>query len=274
MSVVFPVYAQTYTARRPYLTPAEYMAYPTGVNLDNLVPGGSETLNAQALAEAIASGSGWVDSICKQVVAATNETTVRDCLIRNDGWVTVPTQYWPIAAVESVQVGDESPVQPNPADIREATVRVRAQQSRGRVPVVVKYVAGFASALTTGQVMAGATVIPVDNVLGIAPGMSLTVYDPVVSEYVTVAAVSDMSITVTAPLTQDHGPGVNVSALPPAVKQATVLLTTATIKTRAAQAIQIASTHSQPQVVAANPPGVTTEESIAAKMLRPFTLDF
>ena len=70
-------YTSTYTTRVPYLTVDEYKAAPTGVDVDQLIPGGTTAQNTAALADAIARGSSWADQICHQVLACTAQTEIK-----------------------------------------------------------------------------------------------------------------------------------------------------------------------------------------------------
>jgi hypothetical protein len=52
----------------PYLTPAEYLASPTGaVDVNNLVDDGDEAAQTAALTEVIRRASGWIDTTMRPV---------------------------------------------------------------------------------------------------------------------------------------------------------------------------------------------------------------
>src|ERR1700753_3816329 len=44
---------------QPYVTPAMFRAYPTWMDLDNLLPGGADALQNDVLADALLSASDW-----------------------------------------------------------------------------------------------------------------------------------------------------------------------------------------------------------------------
>src|SRR5580698_5190787 len=63
--VLLPPQSQPTT--QAYLTPAQFTAYPTWLDLDNLVPGGLASLQDDALADALLAASSWADSMCEDM---------------------------------------------------------------------------------------------------------------------------------------------------------------------------------------------------------------
>ena len=274
LTPIFAPYSQTYSQREPYITAAEYAAAPTGINLSTLQPGATSLQLADALQSAIARGSAWVDQICHQILAATLEVVTGQYRVQ-DGMVMVIMKQSPVIAVYSMALGlsvlSMKPLIVDPGiDIGSKIVRIPLPGTLyGNNPVraSVSYVAGFANCLLTSAVTAGVGHLPLDGVLGITPGMTLTISDPGFTEIVTVLSVGTTSIDLAAITQFAHAKGVNVSALPAEVKQAAILLTTATIKTRASEAIVLQSSRSTPTVKQPISAGRQTEEHDATVML-------
>lgn len=274
LTPIFAPYSQTYSQREPYITAAEYAAAPTGISLSTLAPGSTDQQQADALQSAIARGSAWVDQICHQILAATLEVVTGQYRVQ-DGMVMVIMKQSPVIAVYSMALGlsvlSMKPLIVDPGiDIGSKIVRIPLPGTLyGNNPVraSVSYVAGFANCLLTSAVAAGVGHLPLDGVLGITPGMTLTISDPGFTEIVTVLSVGTTSIDLAAITQFAHAKGVNVSALPAEVKQAAILLTTATIKTRASEAIVLQSSRSTPTVKQPISAGRQTEEHDATVML-------
>lgn len=97
------------------------------------------------------------------------------------------------------------------------------------------YVAGYANTVTALPALAGATTLTLVDGVGITPGQMLSVYDGMYSEIVVVASTyvfGSEVLPITAPLLNDHLTGTSVSALPQAIKEAAILITTAFLKVR------------------------------------------
>ena len=274
LTPIFAPYSQTYSQREPYITPAEYAAAPTGINLSTLQPGATSLQLADALQSAIARGSAWADQICHQILAATLEVVTGQYRVQN-GMVMVTMKQSPIIAVYSMSLGlsptTMTPLTTDPGiDIGAKVVQIPLPgylYGNNPVRASVSYVAGFANNLLTAATVLGVSTLPLDGVLGITPGMTLTINDPGQIEIVTVLSVGTSSIALAAPTRFAHAKGVNVSALPAEIKQAVILLTTATIKTRASEAIVLQSSRSTPTTKQAIAPGRQTEERDAMVLL-------
>lgn len=283
---VYPPNVSTYASRIPYITPAEFEASPTGVNVSQLVPRGTPEQNADALKVVIERASGYADSYCRQVLAATTDIQSGRYRIQRTGFLRIPTDRSPIIAVNSLKVGFSPSSLSTFTDMSDVwidrkvvtfpiqTVRmqplVNALYSDGRAYAVMEYVNGYANTLTTAASSAGGTTLTVDSVLGIVAGMDITIYDPGYTEMVTVTSVAGSVVTLSAPLAYAHGVGVSVSALPPAVKQAVVLLTSSLIKTRGSEAIVMNSMRAMPTSTVDSESGGTAESNLAKELLLPF----
>jgi hypothetical protein len=88
----------------------------------------------------------------------------------------------------------------------------------------------------------------------------------VASTYVPGAAV----VTLAAALQFAHVAGTAVSALPPAVRQAVVSLTSALIKRRGGESIVLSAIQEEPSRKTIGEPGMTADEEHAYRILAPF----
>jgi len=96
------------------------------------------------------------------------------------------------------------------------------------------YVNGYANT-TIVSATATQSTLTVKSGTGITVGQDLKIYDGMYSEYVTVASnyvFGSNTVPITSPLLYTHTAGVSISALPPAIKEATILATTAMLKVR------------------------------------------
>jgi hypothetical protein len=247
----------------PYLTIDEYKQAPTGVNTDSLVPG-DEAATLAELANAILRASSWVDSICGQVLAATPDVEAGRLSMARDGTLKIHPRFTPVLEVTGISYGTEpgelstmtdlSTLWVEPAQIIVPVVGVGSLTSfsgplgfssapyGSPMYATWSYIAGWPNTLLTATANAGDTSITVGSDVGFIPGSTmLTIYDGSQTEAVTVAGTyipGSTPVTLTGPLRFAHAQvGVSVSALPPAVKQAAILLTSALIQTRGAVAV-------------------------------------
>ena len=258
--VALPVVAPsvtTYASHTPYLTLAEWLAAPTAIDISDLIQGGTAAQQNQAVQDAIERASSWVDRICHQVLAATTDTHSGRYLVNRWGNVKIPLPRKPILEVSAIAMGD------NPSSMNllaslvdvdiggHGVIDVPAPGSPfgsnygfgiGSRPLVrVTYVNGYPNTVLSASAAAAATSIVVTSALGIYPGSALTVYDAIAgTEKVTVASsyvAGSTTLPLVGALVYAHLAGVSVSNLPPVVKQAAILLTSALIQTRGDDAI-------------------------------------
>lgn len=288
-------YVPYYASRSPYLTRAEFMAAPTGVDLTQLIPGGTPEANGAALDTVLASASNYADVLCRQVLAATVDMQAGEYRVFPDGTIRVPIANTPILEVTGVSVGWQAGALTAMTDlsglwISRKVVRIpvwgvaslpgttgvpATPSSRGRVFAEVTYVNGYANTTLAADVLAGASSIVVASALGVFAGMPLTIYDDAAAttESATVDAsyvLGSTTVPLTAPLTSAHNTGVAVSALPRAVKQAVVCLAAHVIKTRGAEAIALQTMSGGPAQLQQSSPGYSEEYQQAVDLLRPF----
>lgn len=287
----------SYLGLTPYLTVAEYQNAPTAVDTSQLIPNGTVGQNTQALTDVIARASSMADTLCFQVLAPTLEIENRRCRIRKDATIAVKTKYWPILEVDTLSSGPRPDmlVPLTSADaalmwIEDPLVYAPAWSSGtttspsftippmtylgDTVYVQLSYLTGWPNTLVaTGGVTAGSTTVTVNSALGIygAPTNTvLTFYDGVNTETVTVTAVAGNVLTLSTGLLFAHAAKVSLSALPPAVKEAVICLTSFTIKTRGAEAVVMASIAGPPRHTAPMEGGGEMELGMAAELLAPY----
>ena len=288
---VIAPYVPTYAARQSYITPGEFTEDPNGVDVSQLVAGGNAYDNAAALLGVISDGSAWVDAICHQVLGATEDVQAGRYRVNNRGIIAVQCAYSPIVAVNAVSLGptpqtltaltDSTGIWPNGKTVEIPFVSNGLTPSgaypypsgwvNGRdVYATVTYVNGFANTTLAEPATAGTSEITVVSALGVVAGSGLGLYDGSSTEGVTVAAsytYGSTTVPLAAPLTFAHAEGVAASALPPAVRRATKLLTAALIKTRGDEAFVMASINSEPTSQPVGEPGLAADVDIATRLL-------
>jgi len=243
----------------PYLTIQEYKDAPTAIDIDNLVFN-SQDPEAQnnELANVIARASSWVDTYCNQVLGATTETETQRARVSNDGTIKFHPRYNPIIALTALAYGNPSTELITVTDCSVAWLENQqvifpfanlgftmtnqgpiqfgfpAYSSGLQVYLKYSYVNGYTNTLIASATATQTTLTVVDGV-GITAGQHLKIYDGVYSEYVTVAdtyVFGSTTVPLDHALLYTHNAGVSISALPPAIKEATILATTAMLKIR------------------------------------------
>ena len=278
----------------PYLTLGEYKNAPTSIDIDNLVFDSQDPDTQDSeLANVIARASSWIDTFCNQVLAATYETEQqRSRWVPSDGSIRFHPRYNPIVALTEFNYGypptlmslpdcsiawieDEEIIIPN------ATLGTWTSQgplqfgiaggTRNEVFLKYTYVAGYANTLIATAV-AGASTLTVTDGTGIMAGQMLKIYDGQYSENVTVAdtyTFGSTTIPIVRPLVYDHDPSVAISALPPAIKEACILVTTAFLKVRGDSSMSMLAT-TTPGTSLPNADKVGQEIALAMQLLQPY----
>ena len=284
-----------YMLPKPYITPEEYNASPGHAATLNLVPNGDQAAQDAAVAGIILDASAWVNTICEQVLAATVDTEVDDQLRFHGGYWSITTLQWPILELLSLSIG-WSPSNMQPVDVDDATIlrsafkvtsmgMVGASFSGGTLAQIqfgapgmregfaigqYSYVNGYPVTTITAAATAGTSVLAVEDATGIgapAVGQKLVLRDTY--EVVTVLSVDGLEVTLAGPLLYDHVEGAGIDGLPPQVKRATILLTTALIRNPGVQAIVAGNLNAAPRQQAHDEPG-HDDARMAIAMLRPF----
>lgn len=298
MSIVAP-YAASITERQPYLTVAEFTAAPTGVEVDDLVPGGSAQDQTAALAVIINQASAYADSLvygADGAIGATVNTETGRVRIDRDGWVHITPRFYPVLAVEQVLIGT------TPADLAAAdlsgcwierqgihltagglgtAVTVGPLQFGGYTPAGGRllaqwsYVNGWPCTTLAAAAAVGATSITVTAATGIytvaGAGPVLRIADGTDAENVTVTGTAGNVLTLAAPLTYSHAAGIGVAAPNlDTVKEAVVRLTCYLIKTRGTEAIVMATVEAEPSHTVPGSGGAEEDFAVAVDLLESF----
>lgn len=277
----------------PYLTIAEFKQAPTAIDVDDLVGGGTAAINDQELANVIARASSWIDSHCGQVIASTKDTESMRARVDRRGFLKIHPRYWPITEVVSLSYGPlpnlMASVSASACWIEDMSIVFPIQgfssafngpiQFAGNYSVTqeqfvsLTYVNGYPNTALSASVAAGASVLPVSDLTGFLPGMDFTIYDGSSTEtrmvdgsFTPAEGAGNLPIsTVTA---YSHLSTISVSALPPAIKQACIYVTSAVLKARGnASLVMTQLTPSTFQT--ANPSAVSDYEA-AMDILKPF----
>lgn len=280
----------------PYLTVAEFKQAPTAIDYNNLVVGSTDPAVQDAeLANVIARASSWVDTYCNQILGATTDTENQRVRMRSDGTVAIHPRYWPILAVTNLSLGGQPNLMysvPNPAvgwiedqsfiyPWNTASLNYSSQgplqfgmpsSPRAQMYASITYVNGYASTLLAASVSLGASSLTVANGVGLLPNSMVTIYDGLNTENVTVASTytfGSTTVPLAAPLSHAHSAGVSISALPPSIKEATILATTAFLKVRGDNSLTMAVTNA-PSMAVADSQRFGSDLAIAKELLKPF----
>ena len=247
----------THGLSTPYLTNDEYTNAPTSIDIDNLVFNSSDpAIQASELTNVIARASSWIDTYCNQVLGATNETETQRARISSDGYIKFHPRYNPVIALTALSYGNPSTELTTVTDCSVAWIedqqilfpyaynsalytsqgplQLGGGSSGSQVYLKYSYVNGFANT-TIVTAVALATSLVTKSGLGIIAGQQLKIYDGMYSENVTVDSTytfGSTTIPLTSALVYNHVAGVSISALPPAIKEACILATTAMLKIR------------------------------------------
>jgi hypothetical protein len=292
-------YTSSYSARTPYLTLAEYQNAPTAIDTSNLIEGGTQAQQNAALTEIIGRASSWIDTFCcgaQGSLCATLDSEVGRVVADKWGrWIVKP-RYWPVLEVRSFAVGsDPSTVTAVTLTPQNTWIEEQGFQVGGAYGLTTsagplefgrtgypgqtcfaawQYVNGWANTTLAASAAQSATSIELVSTVGVYPGSSFQIYDAPNDETVTVAATyveGDATVPLAAPLASAHSAGISVSALPPAIKQAAILLTSALIKARGDTAI-VLDEMKEPSEAVAQGQMADEDKAIAAELLAPFVM--
>lgn len=240
---------------RPWLTPAMFRAFPTWLDTDDLVQNAQQTVQDDALSDVLFAATDWA-------VGELGEMRLDGHLVSGEtgrarvlptGRVTLMPRDIPLRAIISLSVG------PDPASLSAVTlpdpsmtvtaggkvVSLSACSLLGSSSVVPSfrarrggdlyyswsYVAGFPNALLSA-VAKGDNSVTVDDPAGILPGEVLRIWDPGISESLTVASTyvpavptippTSTSIPLAAATAQAHAAGTGISGFPRKALQAVI----------------------------------------------------
>lgn len=279
----------------PYLTLEEYKNAPTAIDLDNLVFNSQDPEAQDAeLRNVIARASSWMDTYCNQVLGATVETEQQRSRMSTDGSIRFHPRFSPIVALTEfnygyptnmASLGDCSIAWIEDQEIIIPNAQLGTWTSQGplsfgsynggpsnQIFLNYTYVAGYANTFVSTPSAVGATSLVVKNGTGVVAGQMLQVYDGLNTENVTVASTyvfGSNTIPVVTPMLYAHDVETAVSALPPAIKQAAILVTTAMLKVRGDSAMTMMVT-TQPMLATPGSARFADEMTIAADILNTY----
>ena len=278
----------------PYLTLAEFKQAPTAVDVDDLVGGGTQAINDQELTNVIGRASSWMDSHCGQVLASTTDTEAFRARVDRQGFLKVHPRYSPITELVALSYG---PLPSLMASVDTSTVWIEQDTlvaplqgissafSNGPIQfagnysvtqeqfVSVTYVNGYANTALSASVAASVTSLPVKDLAGFVPNAQFQIYDGSSTELLTVSSsfVSTSgagNLTLKSATSYSHTSSISVSALPPAIKQACIYMTSALLKSRGNAALVMNSI--QPGLIQGENPSINNDLMNAFDLLRPF----
>ncbi len=240
------------------ITPAELIQAATGIDWATIAetPGASAALQTIEQQNLIDRASGFIANFCHQRLDATtdNEQDIVSGIstktwIDGNGWLWLRTDYFPVLSVSAMSwavLGGGVPTYNalTPANLwiqggggfRFNRIADYSQDWRfariGPLGIKLTYVNGWPNAILNNSVTAGSNkTLNVDTTLGMTPtpgitgiGQTLTIYDGVNTEVVTVQSVTDGANFIVPTLQFAHAAGVRVSALPADIVEAMVLV--------------------------------------------------
>ena len=250
---------------QPYLTPAQFRAFPTWMDTDNLLPGGIASVQDDVLADALLQASSEADSICENMRLSAHLVTGENLETRlSGGRITLQPRDVPVVSVTSLAYGWDPAAQTalslapgvlwntggklisfrpggsGPAFVGPAIQFGNVPVGSGRVFVTWSYVAGFPSTFLSAPCAAAASSVTVSDPTGIMPGGVLRLYDQgldqagatealnVASTYVPQVPASPpvpTAIPLAAPTAFAHAAGVGITGMPRILLQAVIALT-------------------------------------------------
>lgn len=284
----------THQFSTPYLTLTEYKNAPTSVDIDNLVVGGNAAAQDAELSNVIARASSWIDTYCNQILGATVEQEQQRVRMRGDGSIRIHPRYSPVIAVSALAYGldpnaltvvpdcsvcwleDQQIIFPYISLLAGQTSQGPLSYSfpanaGGEMFVRYSYVNGYANSLIA-TATAAATSLTVNTGTGIVAGQMLKIYDGANSENVTVASTytfGSTTVPLTAALAYSHATGVSISSLPPAIKEAAILATTAFLKVRGDNSM-VMTVGSRPSNAVDGSQNIGQDLAIAESLLKPY----
>jgi hypothetical protein len=277
----------------PYITIAEFKQAPTAIDVDDLVGGGTSAINDQELENVVARASSWIDSYCGQVLASTTDTETLRARVDRQGFLKVHPRFSPITELVSLSYGPLpsmiAPVDVSTAWIERQTVIVPLQgissafsgpiQFAGNYSVTqeqfvsITYVNGYANTTLSSSVTASATSISVTDRAGFLPNQQFQIYDGSSTELLTVSSSFTVAsgagtVSLARPLAYAHAVEISVSALPPAVKQAAIYVTSAILKARGNAALVMQTL--TPGTIQSSNPSAAGDLAAAWEILKPY----
>jgi len=243
---------------QPYVTPAMFSGFPQWLDLDDLIPGGVAGVQTDVLADVLLQASDWAVGVCENMLLHAHWVQGEQARYRmkNSGRVNVRPHDIPLRAVTSLSWGAD-PSNMQSVSLPDATMWFEDNRRMSWVPggiaatfrgpalqfgpplapsrqvyVNWSYVAGYPSAKLASSASSGASTVTVTDPAGILPGDVLRIFDPGVSEALTVASTyvpalptvppTPTAIPLAANTANAHAAGTGVTEMPRRILQAVI----------------------------------------------------
>lgn len=248
---------------QPYVTPAMFAAYPTWLDLDDLVPGGIAGVQTDVLADVLLQASDWAVGVAEDMPLHGHLVSGEQLRVpvKSSGRAYVRPKHIPVRAVTALSWGAD-PSNMQAVSLPDASMWFEGDGRRmswvpgggtaqfqgpalqfgprasapGTLYVNWSYVAGFPSS-TISAVSSGASSVTVADPAGILPGDVLRIYDPGKSEALTVASTyvpavpaipaTPAAVPLAANTANSHVAGTGLTGMPRKVLQAVIAFTVA-----------------------------------------------
>jgi hypothetical protein len=187
----------------PYITPGTFAAFPTWLDLDNLIPGGLASLQTSELADVLLDASVWADSVCENMQLSAHWVQGENQRTRASGGgrLFIRPRDIPLRTITSFSYGCDPAAMtalslPDSSmwaeDGREVSFRPGGAAAVfsgpalqfGSAPAAARttyvtwsYVAGYPNTTLSVQCNADANAVTVTDPAGILPGDVLRIYD-------------------------------------------------------------------------------------------------
>jgi hypothetical protein len=307
-SVTPAAFAGSQYRQIPYISVSEYRYAPTAVGTGQLVQGGTGTDATASAAQVIARASGMVDEYCFHrgdgTLAASVTTESNWVKVKPDGSVALICNFKPILAVVGVGLGPNPSTSASMDSTAAADITVTDKviwlpgtwSWSGRYPTfggyptrngqmwaVWQYINGYPHTQLAANATKGATSIvvtpnsPSQTIpAGVYAGTQLTIKDGTSTEVVTVAsAPTSTTLQLLSPTQYAHTvpqspDAIMVTAVPWAVEQAVISLTSVLVKAQGNRALVMGSVGQPATREAASRAGALDDYDRACGLLKPF----
>ena len=250
-----------------YITCEEYRAFPTALNTNNLVPGGTQVDQDGELAGIIARACRYLDVVAKQPLYATSMIQRETARTDRDGNVVLKPRMDRVKSIDSFAYGPSfsqlttytPPINPAQYFVEEnrvlfalgatgvvwrGSLAFLTQPRGGQVTVAWGFTAGWTTTRLTVAAVAGASSVTVENPAGLQPGLLVRIVDGVAQVNTQVAAsyvAGSAVVPLVAPLVADQPAGAWFGEVPDDLKEGATLATSHYIKERKGSGFTIAS---------------------------------
>lgn len=227
---------------RPYVQVAEFQAYPNYLDLNDLVPNGTEQQQLAELTNTLLRSTALVDAYCRarrgmDAHAAVDVSTAHLNPVTREAAVRL--KDGPLVQVTSISLAPAGLQGVRPVTVPAANayvldgmLRIPAPNAipgyRGRVIATVSYIAGWPVTALAAPTHLGDLAVSVVDPTGVLPGTVLRLWDPGVEEFVTAAVgytPGQPLVPLASPLLGAHSTGAAADAMPPDLHEAVILWT-------------------------------------------------